>query len=423
MPDPGVDGVTAATSAVADQPSVETIRHATRAKAREVAALIDQDWPVPAVAERLGLTERRVRQLLAIAGKAVARPAEMDEREAATPPESPPAPRARMTRRTLLDRAWIAMHLDRRLWTMDGARRMFWLESVVTIHALGDGAGLGFGECGDGFESRAEFASAHGGSEADLDALFRRGLLLDLEDGGIGLPPNLGLKVREKAGGNLVPSRAGAAPDRPTRHAGKAAVPGQRSMLLGIAGGIQDAPGGNFQSDGGHVGGNISVGDGREAGNSTAAGAEISLAGATSTTTIEKLAYEGGSGGTSATDRNFRIGEDSRSEGNFLGLGNFLNGERPRSGPPRFADELACPAGVALPLSPADLGLVEGWLQEGARLGLDAKAAEGLLRGVFELVRLRDSCPVEPALSYFNGPVQDALRKVAKTKEKRADDG
>ena len=96
---------------------------------------------------------------------------------------------------------------------------------------------------------------------------------------------------------------------------------------------------------------------------------------------------------------------------------------RPRSGPPRFADELAFPAGVSLPLSPADLGLVEGWLQEGARLGLDAKAAEGLLRGVFDLVRSRDSCPEEPTLSYFNGPVQDALRKVAKTREQRADDG
>jgi hypothetical protein len=327
-----------------------------------------------------------------------------------------------MTRRTLLDRAWIAMHLDRRLWTMDGARRMFWLEAVVTIHALGDGGGLGFGEYGSGFESRAEFASAHGGSEADLEALFRRGLLLDLDGGGIGLPPNLGLKARERAGGNLVPSRAGAAAVHPTRHNGKAAVPGQRSMLLGIAGGAREAPGGNFQADGEHVGGNISTGDRQEAGNSAGSGAEISLAHATTTTSIEKLAYEGGSPGTRATDGNFRIGEDSRSDGNFLGLGNFPSSERPRSGPPSFADELAFPAGVALPLSPADLGLVEGWLQEGARLGLDAKATEGLLRGVFDLVRSRDSCPEEPALSYFSGPVQDALRKVAKTRQ-RADDG
>ena len=79
------------------------------------------------IAERQGLTERRVRQLLAIAA-AEGSSAQADEPEPAKQLENPPAPRARMTRRTLLDRAWIAMHLDRRLWTMDGARRMFWLE-------------------------------------------------------------------------------------------------------------------------------------------------------------------------------------------------------------------------------------------------------------------------------------------------------
>jgi len=414
--------VTVAASTVADRPSVETTtRDATRAKAREVAALVDQNWPVAAIAERQGLTERRVRQLLAIAA-ADGSSAAADEPEPAKQPENLPAPRARMTRRTLLDRAWIAMHLDRRLWTMDGARRMFWLEVVVTIHALGDSGGLGFGEHGSGFESRAEFASAHGGSDADLEALFRRGLLLDLEGGGIGLPPDLGLKARERAGGNLVPSRAGSAPVRPTRNAGKAAVPGQRSMLLGIAGGVREAPGGNFHADGEHVGGNISTGNGSEAGNSAVAGAEISLAPATATTSIEKLAYEGGSPGTRATDGNFRRDEDSPPDGNFPGLGNFPSGEKPRSGLPWLAIELAGPAGVALPLTAADLGLVQGWVQEAARVGLDAKATEGLLRGVFDLVRSRDSCPEAPTLSYFSGPVQDALRKVAKTRQ-RADDG
>ena len=415
--------MTVAASAVADRPSVETTtRDTTRAKAREVAALVAQNWPVPAVAERLGLTERRVRQLLAIAA-ADGVSAETGEQEPATQPDNPPAPRARMTRRTLLDRAWIAMHLDRRLWTMDGARRMFWLESVVTIHELGDSTGLEFDEYGSGFESRTEFASAHGGTEADLEALFRRGLLVELDGGGIGLPANLGLKPRERAGGNLVPSRAGVAPARPTRNAGKAAVPGQRSMLLSIAGGAGEAPDGNFPGEGERVSGNISIGDGQDAGNSAVAGAEISLARATATTSIEKLAYEGGSPGTRATEGNFRTGEDSRSDGNFLGLGNFPNGERPRSGLPWLAIELAGPAGVALPLTAADLGLVQGWTQEAARLGLDAKATEGLLRGVFDLVRSRDSCPEAPALSYFAGPVQDALRKVAKTAEQPADDG
>lgn len=415
--------MTVAANTVADRPSVETTtRDTTRAKAREVAALADQNWSVAAIAERQGLTERRVRQLLAIAA-AEGSSGAADGPEPAKQPESPPTARVRMSRRTLLDRAWIAMHLDRRLWTMDGAKRMFWLESVVTIHALGDGTGLGFGEHGSGFESRTEFASAHGGSDADLEALFRRGLLLDLEDGGIGLPSNLGLKAKERAGGNLVPSRAGSVPARPIRNPGKPGVAGQRSMLLGIPGGAREAPGGNFHGDSERVGGNISTGEGQDAGNSAGSGAEISLAPATATTSIEKLAYEGGSPGTRATDGNFRASEDSRSDGNFLGVGNFPSSERPRSGLPWLAIELAGPSGVALPLTVADLGLVQGWVQEAAGVGLDAKATEGLLRGVFDLVRSRDSCPEAPTLSYFNGPVQDALRKIAKTSAQRADDG
>ena len=291
--------MTFATSTVADRPTVETTtRDTTRAKAREVAALVDQNWSVAAIAERQCLTERRVRQLLAIAASDGAS-TEPSEQEPVKQTESPQAPRARMTRRTLLDRAWIAMHLDRRLWTMDGAKRMFWLESVVTIHELGDSTGLAFGEYGSGFESRAEFASAHGGSEAELDALFRRGLLLDLDGGGIGLPANLGLKPRERAGGNLVLSRSGSVPVRATRNAGKAAVPGQRSMLLGIPGGAREEPDGNLHTDNEHVGGNISTGNGHDACNSAVAEAEISLARTTATTSIEKLAYEGGSTGYS----------------------------------------------------------------------------------------------------------------------------
>lgn len=414
--------MTVAPRAVADRPSVGTTRDATRAKAREVAALIDQKWSVAAIAERLGLSERRVRQLLSIASTAGSPIAGPDEREPATQQEAPPAPRARMTRRTLLDRAWIAMHLDRRSWTMDGARRMFWLESVATIHALGDGASLEFGDHGSGFESRAEFASAHGGSVADLEALFRRGLLLDLDGGGIGIPPNLGLKARERTGGTMAASPAEVAPLRPTRHTGTGAVPGQRSMLMGIAGGVREAPRGNSCADGEHVGGNISADDCQGTGNSSGSGVEISPAHATATTSKEKLACESGSSSTRATDGNFRFGKDWKPEGNFPGLGNLASSGRPRSGLPWLAIELAGPSGVALPLSAADLGLVQGWVQEAARLGLDTKATEGLLRGVFELVRRRDSCPEAPTLSYFDGPVQDALRKVAKTRE-RADDG
>ena len=46
----------------------EGIRESTRAKAREVLALVDgQGWSVAAVSEHSGFTEARVRQLLTIA--------------------------------------------------------------------------------------------------------------------------------------------------------------------------------------------------------------------------------------------------------------------------------------------------------------------------------------------------------------------
>ena len=65
--------------------------------------------------------------------------------------------------------------------------RSFWLEVVMTVHQLGDPDGLQFGRYGDGFESRAEFASAHDGTEAELEALFRRSLVVSLENGGVAI--------------------------------------------------------------------------------------------------------------------------------------------------------------------------------------------------------------------------------------------
>ena len=166
----------------------EGIRELTRVKAREVLALVDgQGWSVAAVSERSGFTEARVRQLLTIAR--AERPTDQGRS-----PRRAAAPRKKISRRTMLDRAWVTMHIDRRLWTMDRGVRSFWLDVVMTLHQLGGPDGLRIGRYGDGFENRAEFASAHGGTEADLEALFRRSLLVSLANGGIAIPSDLGLR-------------------------------------------------------------------------------------------------------------------------------------------------------------------------------------------------------------------------------------
>jgi hypothetical protein len=154
-------------------------------------------------------------------------------------------------------------------------------------------------------------------------------------------------------------------------------------------------------------------------GNFSDPGDEISLAPAATTTTEERYALEV-LGAASAMDaENFGVDEYFRQEGqegrrreNLWGDGNFQHPEIFQRGLAWLAIELAGPAGVAVPLSPRDLGLVEGWVQEARRLGLDGGRTEDLLRAVFAAVRGRRSFPESVSLSYFDAPVRDALAKL-----------
>ncbi len=86
-----------------------------------------------------------------------------------------PKPKPRMTQRTLLHRAWIAMCMINVFRLLGDAVAMFWLRTVLEIHELGEGNGLSFGEPGDAYRSRREFAEAAGRTEAELDDLVHRG--------------------------------------------------------------------------------------------------------------------------------------------------------------------------------------------------------------------------------------------------------
>jgi hypothetical protein len=111
-------------------------------------------------------------------------------------PRKPP-PR-RLTERALAHHAVLAMRRDTRLRAFDPAKKLFWLDCVMEIHALGNDAGLAFGADGDPFETHHEFATALGGRADDLEHFLRRGLLTRLPDGGIDFPSRIGLKPKER---------------------------------------------------------------------------------------------------------------------------------------------------------------------------------------------------------------------------------
>ena len=386
----------------------EGIRDSTRVKAREVLALVDgQGWSVAAVSERSGFTEARVRQLLIIAR--AERPTDQGPESAA---DATAAPRKKISRRTMLDRAWVTMHIDRRLWTMDRGVRSFWLDVLMTLHQLGGPDGLRMGRYGDGFENRAEFASAHGGTEADLEALFRRSLLVSLANGGIAIPSDLGLRPWGKP-----PVASGALPTAShrsqTRQAGNGSVPGQRAFVMGMpasnSGTTTDTPDANSGASGEAGNANIFVSDDDADANICAGGEQatanfaanpdkIFLAGATTTTTEESESLGGGTG-YRATAGNLAASENLRPDENFRANPALSSAEAPAW--VTLGTELLETVGMRRPLAISEADLVRGWLEKGA--------TPDILRGVFHTVLGRENCPANPALSYFDGAVLDML--------------
>ena len=391
------------------RPAFATTRESTRAKARDVLALVDLGLSVAAISERLGFTEARIRQLLMIGRSDTAA---ADQGAIVTPSTTvTPAQAKKISRRTMLDRVWVTMHVDRRLWALDRGVRSFWFEVVMTVHQLGDSNGIQFGRYGDGFEDRAEFAAAHGGTEVELESLCRRGLLVTLENGGITIPLDIGLKPWGKAtasSSNAFPTVA--ARSAPVRAAGKAPVPGQGTFVMAIPGGAsamaRQVPDANSNASGGanpcenlrDVNANICADDDQEAENSCEIGGKFPLVDATATTTEESESLGGSGGnGSRATDENLCSAENLRAESNLL-----MKEESPSDLPwVALGAELVEAVGLDRPLTVTEAELIRGWLDSGA--------SPDMLRGVVRTVMERDTCPPRPALSYFNGAVCDAL--------------
>jgi hypothetical protein len=382
-------------------------RQTTFARARDILAMTRMGLSKDDIAEREQITPERVRQLLKLATSEPPSSEPGESRPADTTIPSPATrPKPKMTERTLTHRAVLAMRTDYRLLSCPPAEQLLWLKSVQVIHTLGDGHGLGFGQRGDGFKSRTAFAAALGGTDADLNALLDRGLLVDLDEDGIDLPSNIGLKPSPKAGRQ--PQRL-PDPALPSVHARPhAPVPGQRSMLLGIAGGTKDVADPNF-------GPNFAASRSKGFGAGPNFPAEILVSGqifakdlepgavtGTTTTTTQIIDSIGSSGREApASPQNL---EPPKDLANTQNLENPTAAAAPPSTPVwvSVAAELAGIAGLPRAPTSAEALAVRAWL--------DAGASPETLRGVVRSVTLRENCPSQPALSYFDGPIRDALK-------------
>lgn len=103
-----------------------------------------------------------------------------------------------------------------------------WLEVVMEIHLNSEGD-LYFGaRC----SSLAELALGARGTEADLQELIRRDLLIWLDEGGVALPEDLGLRPPERVGGKTAMGM-GATP--PQRRNGREPDRRQGEILMAVA--------------------------------------------------------------------------------------------------------------------------------------------------------------------------------------------
>lgn len=407
-------------------------RQTTLARARDILAMTRMGLSKDDIADREQITPERVRQLLKLATSDPASVGLVSERpEGGTVSFPATRPSSRLTERTLVHRALLAMRTDYRLLSSPAAEQLLWLKSVQAIHALGDGHGLGFGQRGDGFKSRAEFAAALGGSDADLEALMDRGLLVDLEEDGIDLPSNIGLKPRPKTGGSPQRQPEPVMPTVASRPNGKASVPVQRSMLLGILGGATD---GTKDASNPIFGPNFTVAKGKEFGAGPNFASEILVSSqissqiptkdldsdaaiSTTTTTNQVIDSIGSSGGNGS--QGHAGGQNLEAPENLVDRQNLENLDAVAAAPPitppwvSVAAELARLVGLSRPPTVAEGLLVQRWLN-----GFDAETIRGIIRVMME----RPKFPLEPSLSYFDDKITGEIRKseaAAREREKQ----
>jgi hypothetical protein len=270
----------------------------------------------------------------------------------------------------------------------------------MQIHKLGEDGALMFGESDDAFASRSDFLDMLGASDQQFAKLTGRRLLVELVDGGLGLPDRMGLLPGErKPPPGAVAGLLDAGPAAPkTRRPGeqRSGGAGQRTMLMPITGGLSG--GGSTETLGRE---NFSA--------SEILGASRGDSLDTATATTEGINLQEGSGGSSSPP----AGEGNFSDETFTPpeiFGGPASGGEATEGAPADKDvpewvavagRLTALVGLTRAVTVAETEAVRGWLHAGL--------AEADLRGIFEVVLRREKRPARPALTYFTGAVREAL--------------
>jgi hypothetical protein len=371
---------------------------ATQSKAREILARhegrgdgVSATESVEAIAAQEGVATATVWNWISDArGKFTV----VDSESSAAGEAPAPKPKPRMTQRTLLHRAWIAMCMINVFRLLGDAVAMFWLRTVLEIHELGEGNGLSFGEPGDAYRSRREFAEAAGRTEAELDDLVHRGLLAALAGGGIDLPFRFGLRPREPVGGNLMFAGAGSIPPI-TPRAGRGFDPRQGNLPpMGMPGPRQADDSRNNQSADSR---NNQSDDSRN---------NPGFLGESGSADSRNIHLAGGE----STEKNNNNTEESESFGVVVetagtGEADADSSEIPagdsRNNPPWVAltAELIGLVGRPGHGTPAEMSVVRGWL--------DAGIGPNVIRETIRELMARKRHPHSPSLAYFDVRVRD----------------
>ena len=337
-------------------------------------------------------------------------------------PEAAPRPKPRMSQRTLVYRAVIAMRLINVFRLLGEAVALFWLAAVMEIHELGDGEPLTFGGPGDAYRTRREFAEAAGRTEAELEDLLYRGLLASTDGGGIDLPVRFGLRPRERLGGNLVMGAGMAAPG-PARPSRNAPDPRQTSLPpMGMPAPRGPSDSGNIQTDDSgnnpasleqsqpEPGENPDVDSGNIQADDSGKNAVASAEKGTTTTTEERESLLGGGGLVTAGMGEARDAPGADS-GKIPGAdsGNIPPDDSGKNAAPpphvALATELAVLVGRPAQPTPVELETVRGWLSDGA--------SPELIRDAVRTRMARKNAPPTPALGYFNDRVREFMARPA----------
>lgn len=296
----------------------------------------------------------------------------------------------------MISRAWtVTRNLD--IFRLLGlAPTMLWLSVVMQIHFNGDDGDLLFSpRC----RSLDHLARGAGGCEADLKELIACDLLIWLEEGGVALPDDLGLRLPERVGGKTT----GGLRATPPQRQGKAPDGNQREMLYAVPSNSESP---KAESPPPLTQPGVTQGVTQNVTQTAGATQVSALAGGegTTTTTKDSESFLGGGGGESVTAR-----EPTKAESPSCESPNSESPPAespPAESPPlhvTLAAELLPLVGRAGFAAPAELNAVRSWLE--------TKTANEIREAIGTRME-QTNARLAPDLRYFDKRVREWTSRV-----------